>query len=337
MKKVQHNHNNFDFIRFLAAVLVIESHATQLTGIGVSYTKLFTHSVSLGNLCVDVFFMVSGYLILSSYLRLSNLKQYLISRILRIYPALIVAVLITALIIVPFFTSTSLTNYYSDPTTWRYLLNAIMPFHEMIDGINGFNTGTNNIYASMVNGALWTIGWEVKCYLLIIILAMSKLLRYKFIILAISMSLIIKYNFDGDVDACRFYGFFMLGMGFYLFREQIIFNHKLTLAISIISLITASYFNTCFLIVWAISGGYLLFSFAFNNNIKLNNFGKFGDFSYGIYLYGFVIQQILIVLNHGKMDNVVNFIIAFPIAILCGVLSYKFIEKPCMNLKRKLI
>lgn len=337
MKITNHNYNNFDFIRFMASVLVIESHSTQLTGIGISYVKLLTKSVSLGNLCVDVFFMVSGYLILASYLRISNTRNYLIARALRIYPGLIIAVLITSLVIVPFIIPTTLEDYYKDHSTWLYLLNAIMPLSEMISNINGFNTGTHNIYSPVVNGALWTIGWEIKCYFLIIILSLVQLLRHRLVILISTIALLLLYNFYYNIDAFRFYSLFMTGMCFYLFRDKIAFNNKLLTILSVSSLIISCYFGVIFDVIFAISGGYLLFSFAFNPKVKLNNFGKYGDFSYGIYLYGFFIQQILIILNNGKMDNVLNFILALPIAILCGILSYYLIEKPCIRLKTRFI
>lgn len=84
-------------------------------------------------------------------------------------------------------------------------------------------------------------------------------------------------------------------------------------------------------------GAYLLFSFAFSKTIRLYNFGKYGDFSYGIYLYGFLIQQLVIRAFHGQMSNTLNYMILLPIAILCGVLSYKLVEKPCMDLKKKFL
>lgn len=76
--------------------------------------------------------------------------------------------------------------------------------------------------------------------------------------------------------------------------------------------------------------------FVFSDKVKLYGFGKHGDFSYGIYLYGFLVQQLVILAFHGQMSNTLNYVITLPIAIVCGVLSYKLIEYPCMQLKNKI-
>lgn len=77
-----------------------------------------------------------------------------------------------------------------------------------------------------------------------------------------------------------------------------------------------------------------MFYFAFSKNINLNNFGKFGDFSYGIYIYGFLIQQLVIMAFGGKISNTLNYIISLPITICIGFISYHLIEKRFMNLKK---
>lgn len=86
-----------------------------------------------------------------------------------------------------------------------------------------------------------------------------------------------------------------------------------------------------------LSLSYLLFWFAFNQNINFSRFAKFGDPSYGIYIYGFLIQQVVIMCFNGQMSSQLNTIIALPIACLFGYASYHLIEKHFLKLKTYII
>jgi peptidoglycan/LPS O-acetylase OafA/YrhL len=69
----------------------------------------------------------------------------------------------------------------------------------------------------------------------------------------------------------------------------------------------------------------------------INNFGKYGDFSYGMYLWAFPVSQILICFWQDKFNVFTYIVSVFFITLFIAVLSFKFIEKPALKLKNKKI
>jgi peptidoglycan/LPS O-acetylase OafA/YrhL len=331
---VNHNRNNFDFIRFIAASSVIISHSVPLTNNGSSYINELTKGqIDLGAISVNTFFVISGYLILSSYIRMQSIPKYLLARVLRIYPALIVVSIFTALIVGPIVTKLSLYEYFNSNNTWLYLFNTTVPISSPVFSLPGFYTGCGH-YTDAVNGSIWTIGWEVKCYLLVIIIGFLRLLN-KNLVLTITSVMVLYYGVLNH-EEIRLYTYFFIGMCFYLFKENIRYKYFIT-GIALISIFLACFFGKYLNLTLLIAGSYLLFGFSFSKKIKFYHFGKYGDFSYGIYLYGFLIQQLVMIYFHGSMNNTLNYMISLPIAVMCGIASYFCIEKPCMNLKNKIL
>ena len=155
--------NNFDALRFLAASMVLVSHAVPITFGDNQHEILFRISggqTTAGELAVVVFFAMSGYLIAASYLRSNSASAFLAARGLRIIPALAVTVLITALLIGPCVTSLSMADYFSANGTWRFL------WRNMLIRQNGDLPGVfpGNPIQGIVNGSLWTLEYEVECY-----------------------------------------------------------------------------------------------------------------------------------------------------------------------------
>src|SRR6476620_5096719 len=95
----KHTENAFDFIRFLAAFGVLYSHSFPLTGLADH--KYFA-GLSIGALCVFVFFSVSGALVMRSWERSPNLYKFFRNRILRIFPGLFVCLIFSAFLVGPF-------------------------------------------------------------------------------------------------------------------------------------------------------------------------------------------------------------------------------------------
>jgi len=158
--------NNFNLIRFIAAVLVLFSHSFALV-LGVADTEPLVVLVGMtaGTIAVDVFFIASGFLITSSYVARNNLLTFFWARLLRIYPALIISVLFCVFVLGPLFTKNNLDDYLSDSQTYRYLVkNAILFF-----GVEYRLPGVflDLPYAAIVNGSLWTLPYEVRLYVIL--------------------------------------------------------------------------------------------------------------------------------------------------------------------------
>lgn len=337
--------NNFDFLRFVASSLVIVSHSSALTGSGIDLFALISKGQeTLGGVSVGVFFVISGYLICASFIKTHNILKYFYARILRIFPALVIVLIVTTFLIGPLITRLSFKEYILNQATLSYLKSVMLyPMQYSLPGVE-FSNGK---FGSVVNGSLWTLSFEFTCYILIGILGLTKLLNKKFVLILFLIALFVQCfqnllfpaastaNFFPYINQAQFIKLgtqFLSGTVLYFYRENLVFSLKYFF-FSIFVFLCSFYYGKGFGFLFPICGSYLIFYIAYNANIKLQNFSKYGDFSYGIYIYGFLVQQLVIKLFDGHMNNNMNWIISLPISILCGIFSWHLIEKKCLALK----
>jgi peptidoglycan/LPS O-acetylase OafA/YrhL len=342
--------NNFDIIRFIAASLVIVAHAYVLNGenplLG-PFARLTGDQMTFGTLGVSIFFMISGFLILQSFTHSKTIGHYALSRILRIFPALIVLVLLTVFVLGSLVTQLPLANYLSHAGTYDYLKTVFLfPVRYELPGVF-----TDNVASQAVNGSLWTLAYELLCYIMVAIAGVLGLLRYKVIILITFILLLTAHlathftTFFSDILKLWWRGigfknllelstFFVAGMCIYAYREHIKISH-LFAVVALFALILFGYFGLLRLGMM-IFGSYLVFYLAFNPAFKAHNFAKNGDLSYGIYIYAFPVQQVIFMLFGGQMDSsLLNFMLAFPITYLLAWCSWHGVEKWALHLKKR--
>ncbi len=329
--------NNFDIIRFFAATLVMVTHACFLANGAGSYEPLaqLTHQNTFGGLAVNIFFVISGFLITMSFLRAKNIWQYLKARILRIFPALIFVVFFTVFVVGPVATSFSLHDYFTSQGTYRYLANITL-YYTFFD-LPGVFVG--NIYPYAVNGSLWTLWYEFVMYLIIAGLGVMKLLNQKVVpILLFVLLLVLSFiDYSGshwitNIQFIRLALYFCAGTCFYIYREKIVLSHLYAVVTSILLVVGThyGYMDESF----AVFGAYLIFYLSLGPVPKFSNFAKYGDFSYGIYITSFPIQQLVVMLFHNEITAVQNFAVAFPITLVCSFISWHLIEKNALKLKK---
>lgn len=332
----KHNTNNFDLIRFLAVSAVMYSNSNIVTNSnGDIWNFITNYQDNVGGLGLSVLLMLSGFLTLASYDRLQNAKKYLYARALGIYPQLIVFILLSVFIIGPLVTEVSLKEYFASSEVWAYLLNILLPFTNERYTLVGCFSQIPLLGA--MNNLFWVIAIVVKCYLLVTVLYATGVMRFRYLILISWIILIVAsvmkpspYSID------ELYIYFGSGMLFWLFRDKIKYN-LINIVAAILILLMFGYFGKYWEIIFPILGAYLLFSFAFSTKIKLYNFGKYGDFSYGVFLYGLLVQKLVISIVHGQMNGLLNYVISLPLAVLCGIVSYKLIEHPVTNFKKRIL
>ncbi|WP_261806926.1 acyltransferase family protein [Lapidilactobacillus luobeiensis] len=327
--------NNFDIIRFFAAVLVIWFHSFPLTGRGNQYefiSSITKMETTAGEVGVMIFFIISGFLITMSFDHSKSLGRFLKARVLRIMPAYIVVILLSIFVLGPLLTTLPLKEYFTHPLTKQYFLNlSLKSMHYNLPGVFA-----NNIYPNAINGSIWTLWFEFVSYLMVAFLGVTKLLRKETsigIYLLCLFLLLIK--FPGFYYYIYFGLFFSAGMIFYQWRDKIILNGKLAL-LAILILIAGVQFNQ-FIPAASIGGSYLIFYLALGPVHKFSNFTKYGDLSYGMYIYSFVIQQLLMSLFNNHLNQLENFLLALPISMIFAFLSWHLIEKRCIQLKNKVI
>jgi peptidoglycan/LPS O-acetylase OafA/YrhL len=328
--------NNFDLIRFLAATIVIFSHSFPLSyGNNTSEPLLWLSKgqSTLGETAVYIFFITSGFLITQSFDRSSNIITYAKARVLRIFPALIVAIFITTFVFGALVTNLPIKEYFTNKLTYTYLTNILLkPINSNLPGVF-----VDNIFKNTVNGSLWTLLYEFAFYILVGLLGITKLLNKKIVVCMLPLSLIMMYlttSIGGIIhQTFILFIYFGMGMAIYLFRNSIQLNFKFAVYCFLALIITI--FTTGFAVAFAFFGAYLTMYFAFHRRINYHNFSKYGDFSYGLYIYAFPIQQIVTNIFHGSMNNYFNFIISFPATLIFAFLSWHFIEKNALKLRRK--
>lgn len=318
--------NNLNLIRFIAATLVIISHSFPITQGDNSNEILYilTHGQEkLGSLSVKIFFIVSGFLITQSWYRKNNIKDFIKARILRIFPALIISLFITVFIIGLICTNLTKKEYLSNINTYKYLTSiSLIKIQYELPGV--FD---NNILKGVVNGSLWTLYYEFICYCLVAILGrLSILKKYCIIFFSITFTLsILKSS-----NFLLLTSYFFVGSLIYIYRSKI----KLDFKIFILSLISTFVFGYCELlkIILPFTLSYIVMYLAFNKNIKMYKFGTKNDVSYGLYIYSFPIQQ-MIVHYLKNMPWYYNFISSFIITLLISYISWNLVEKPIMKYK----
>jgi peptidoglycan/LPS O-acetylase OafA/YrhL len=329
-------HNNFDLLRLILAVLVILSHSFLLLEGDTANEPLFFafRRLTFGDLAVNGFFLLSGYLIVQSWKADPRPAAFLKKRVLRIYPAFVVAALISALLVGPLGADTA--QYFSELQTTKLLKSIVLlkvpevPPTFVPDPL------------PIVNGSMWTIFFEFVCYMAVLLLGVLGVLRSRLGWLAITGAIFAMgaaQNWVGIFDEGNFYlpiirlsSFFFAGGCFFLYREKIALNPKTALACLVLLPLGIAHDGTAELLL-ALTGGYLLFYIGFlQSPPALAWLRTCPDVSYGVYLYGWPVQKLLVwYVPH--LSPWTLFPIAVAASLGLGLVSWYAIEKPFLRMK----
>jgi len=338
--------NNFDFLRFFAASLVVFCHSFMFSPPGslepLSYIS--NGSTNFGKLAVSMFFVISGFLITQSYENTISNRAFLLKRCLRILPGLAVATLFCMLVVGPIFSSYEISTYFSEFRTYTFLSNIFLRMQRDLPGV--FN---DNPLPGNVNGSLWTLWYEFVCYLGVLGLGLAGQLRRKSIILILCAFFFITINWANvpvmwrvneylsmlrwQEEYIELIPYFASGSLLYLLRDKIPISPVLAIVAFLILLFTlrTSIYNQIF----TIAGSYLIIYFAYSSSLQLGHFTKRGDYSYGIYIYAFPVQQIISQILELNNSWMINFAVSYPIILLCAVFSWHWVESPALAMKRR--
>lgn len=323
--------NNFDFIRFLAALLVIFSHSFPLTGSTEPLLAFSHNTFSFGGFAVATFFMLSGFLITKSYQKSTNTFSYFYSRFLRIYPALICLVLITLFIIGPLLTTDSLSAYFKNKHTYEYLIN-LSSLRKKLELPGVF---INNPLRQ-VNGCLWTLPHEMLCYCLVAIFGLCIRKRFlEFAVLLVMAIFVFRPYLFFDIEFYHHLFYFVCGSVFFLLKDRIVLKRSTAIICIFLCFLNFrfTYIKSLAVIIHGCSFTYVLFYFSFLKSTYLKDFAKNGDFSYGLYLWGFPVQQFLIG-NLNVYNSYLNFALSAIITLVLAFLSWHLIEKTALKFKK---
>lgn len=334
--------NNFDLIRLCAALVVLITHSFDLTGKSPGTWFNIFMGYEPGSLAVSAFFAISGFLIAGSLER-RTFTEYWQARALRIVPALAVTSFVTALILGPIFTALPLGEYFQNSGTYRYLTNSI-PYQTAFVLPGVFMDVT---YPHTVNGSLWTIPIEAFCYVALaaIFFAGRKTFSLVVPVIVLISAFSIWLFFHGPIaprtlfgttpvmPAMRFGLIFLAGTFLWKYKDIVPFKGSIA-AMCLVILLIGSRFNYNELALF-IALPYLLMYLAYRRPVCVDGMRKLGDLSYGTYLFAFPIQQALVSISQKSINAWWLAIAASVISMSLAWLSWRYIEKPAMQFKKK--
>jgi peptidoglycan/LPS O-acetylase OafA/YrhL len=356
----------FDLLRVLLALAIVYYHTFQISGSHGGFFASFsggsTHIMRIPHVSgshimttgqagfvgisrpfhvalLPAFFALSGFLVIGSAFRLRRVSTFLAFRFFRIFPASVVEVCLSALILGPIFTKLSLAEYFSSPIFFRYFSNTIGFITFELPGV--FDS---NPWQSIVNANLWTLPSEFDCYFITAILMASGLIlnRKKFTIIylmiwAVASFLNLFMGFaqsSGNLPPIAITFYFFSGVCLYHWRSAIPVNPVLGIVSAVIVGLGLSTNKCHFFVAPFLTYLVALFGVLMWPKIKLL---ASGDYSYGIYLYAFPIGQATLALfpffeGRGALLTLSTLLTAS----LFSAFSWHMIEKPALRLKRRL-
>lgn len=332
--------NNFDFLRLVFALFVIITHSYFLTGLPEydMLDEITGGQVSFSYLGITGFFIISGYLVYQSLQRSSGLADYFYKRILRIFPALSVVLFITVILGV-FVYSGSVSEYFKNSSVWTYIPNNLKLF-----GTQSNITGIfeSNPFKPTINGSLWTLQYEFFFYIfltLFLFIKRGKIIVLSSIVLLFFIAKIFLFDAIRDYKFVLYLGtvidfgsFFLAGALLAMVKFETFRLRKtlmLTSALLIIVSLAAGLFYAASVFFWPI----LVIAAGASSAPFINKISKkFGDPSYGIYIYAYPVQQTLVYFFHPEKFTLM--ISAAAIASLLGYLSWHLVEKPALGYKK---
>jgi peptidoglycan/LPS O-acetylase OafA/YrhL len=346
--------NNFDLIRLFAAFEVVIGHSVHHLEAKETIIAKFD-GVFLDQFPgVPIFFFISGFLIYGSLARNSdNLKRYARNRLLRIYPALWVALIITVVLLLAAFPQ-SQSVLLSSSDFWAWLVGQISFFHFYTPDILRFwGVGTPN-------GSLWTIGVELQFYLLlplVVIIGNRLRLTVKLTVLLFVASIMISYTlvvFSDEetllyklttVTILPYFYFFAIGALMKMFWSKIntLLEGKLiwwmlgylifqALTKGTFDLQTTTYLvHSPFNIISSLILAGVVFSAAYTKRELSGRLLRGNDISYGVYVYHMLLINWLV--QHNYVGEMKYIFLVLAVTALLGWMSWRFVEQPAMRLK----
>lgn len=333
--------NNLNLLRMVAASTVLVSHAYPISGSdGTADPLSQATGHTMGNIAVAVFFVISGFLITKSFNNGRGIGHWLLSRVMRVGPGLFVVLMLTTVVLGPLVTTLPLQQYFTNQRTLQYVPSNLSLWFIQFTLPGVFE---KNPYGGAINGSLWTLLYEVICYGGVFLAGIAGLLSKRrafaavlVLYLAAYAAVIITGPHPGGlnrIDHLASLSFaFIVGMVGYLWRDRIVLDLRIGAALAIAALtLSGTLFAEA--VLW-IAIGYATLYLAYKPKGFTLRYNRLGDYSYGMYIYAFPIQQLMVYLLLGQHWHQ-NVALAFPVTLVLAILSWHLVEQRALALVRR--
>jgi peptidoglycan/LPS O-acetylase OafA/YrhL len=328
--------NNFDALRLVAAASVIFSHSfliAQGTEAHEPLIVLTGRQSILGLAGVFVFFAISGFLVTQSFEETRKPLHFLAKRALRIFPGLLVATLLSAFVLAPLVTTLPLATYLAHAEPYQYVVGNTL-LDQTVHELPGV-LFVDNPVGLEVNGSLWTLRYEFMMYVMVLVLGVLRLITWPVCLLLLALGVACIGS-----DALAFLGtwgwllgFFASGMLLYKLRHTRIFDGRVAAA-ALAGLVLSVPLRQ-FILLFPIFGCYLALWLALTPRLPVIAAARWGDLSYGLYIYGWPVEEAVMWASGGRAPWWGVFGVALPAAALLAFLSWHLVERPALRLKPK--
>jgi peptidoglycan/LPS O-acetylase OafA/YrhL len=336
--------NNFDALRLVAAASVVFSHSFLIAEGTQDHEPLIwlTGNQSiLGLVGVFVFFAISGFLVTQSFEETGDPWRFLQKRALRIFPGLFVATLLSAFVLSPVVTTLPLGPYLSQAEPYEYVFGNTL-LDQTVHELPGVRFVDNPVGLE-INGSLWTLRYEFVMYLMVLLLGVLRLLTVRVALLLVVFGIAclgfeMLYPFEKWGWFFQLLsgwgwlvGFFAAGMALYKLRHTHIFDGRIAL-LALAGLALSVPLHQ-FLPLFPLFGCYLALWVALTGHLPVIPAARFGDLSYGMYIYGWPVEQGVVWLLGGRAMWWQVFLLALPAATALAFMSWHLVERPALRLK----
>jgi peptidoglycan/LPS O-acetylase OafA/YrhL len=336
--------NNFDALRLIAAISVIFSHSF-LIAEGTQNSEpliLLTGNQSiLGLAGVFVFFAISGFLVTQSFEQTANPLHFLMKRALRIFPGLFIATLLSAFVLGPLVTNLPLGAYLGRPEPYQYVVGNTL-LDQTVHELPGVSFVDNPVGLE-INGSLWTLRSEFVMYVMVLAVGVLRLLTVRTAVLLLAFGMAcLHFNMLDELEEWGWVfqllsewgwlvGFFAAGMALYKLRHTRILDGRV--ALFALAGLALSIPLRQFILLFPVFGCYLALWLALSPRLPVIPAARFGDLSYGLYIYGWPMEEAVAWLSGGRAPWWQLFLIALPTASAIAFLSWHLVERPMLRLK----
>jgi peptidoglycan/LPS O-acetylase OafA/YrhL len=336
----------FAWLRMIGALTVVVDHSAPLTDPSRLTVFPTSWNLSPGYIALMGFFAMSGYQISDSWRQDPSWWLFSAKRVLRLWPPLLFVVLVTALVIGPLVSILPLGEYLSAQGTWGYIVNnaGLYTLQHRLPGVF-----VNNPWPWSANGSIWTLPMELTGYLLVLAFgALGLFRRAPWLTVALMLALIaLDRRFEASIghpgtggsflqvpigSMVAFLVAFSIGMVLHTYRDRIPLSPFV--AWSLVGLQVAVHTTHVGAFTLPFMAGYGALVAAHHWPARLEGYDSWVFGSYGLYIWAFPVQQLLIMAGADKQWSLT--ITALPLTYLCGWLSWHYIEQPTLSLRRYL-